>query len=200
MDALLQYCELTTKTSILDFGCGQGRFANGLLVRNPLIGSYCGIDTDARSIKWCKRWLQRYNPKFTFMHIPAFNARYNPSATTRPQLPIEPNSFDVAFLNSIFSHMLVDDVQFYLAQLYKALRLEGIIYVTAFIEEGVPQIDENPAGYLGKDTDGPLHRVRYEKTYFTSLFEEIGFIIIDFQHQQIKRTKQSVVVAKKGEK
>ena len=40
--------------------------------------------------------------------------------------------------------MLSDDVEFYLEQLHKALGKKGVMYVTAFIEEDVPQIEENP--------------------------------------------------------
>ena len=35
VDDLSIYCDLTAETRVLDFGCGQGRFANGLLVRQP---------------------------------------------------------------------------------------------------------------------------------------------------------------------
>src|SRR5688572_17564926 len=59
VDELLQYCPLTGDTSILDFGCGQGRFANGLLASGKNIKSYCGIDTDLESIRWCQRWIQQ---------------------------------------------------------------------------------------------------------------------------------------------
>lgn len=198
VEALLQYCELTSDTHILDFGCGQGRFANGLLVRAPNIGSYCGIDTDSESINWCKRWLQQYNPNFTFIHVPAHNARYNPSAKARPVLPIKANFSDVVFLNSVFSHMLTADVRFYLGQLHEALCKGGVIYITAFVERGVLSVEENPEGYLGKRSEGALHRVRYEQSFFLGLIEEAGFRIVDFQHQKIDRTKQSIVVARKS--
>lgn len=197
IDDLLQYCELTSNTQILDFGCGQGRLANGLLFRVPNIGGYLGIDTDAESIKWCKHWIERHHSKFTFFHLPAQNARYNPSAKSLPTFPTTANSFDVAFLISVFSHMLTDDVKFYLSQLHEALCKGGLIYTTAFIEEGVPNIEENPQNYIGKKTVGALHRVRYEKSFFFGLVEKAGFSIVDFQHQKIDRTQQSVVVLKK---
>lgn len=195
IESLQKYCVLTHKTRILDFGCGQGRLANGLLFTNPDIGYYCGIDTDINAIKWCKRWIMKYHNNFSFIHVNAHNARYNPTAEFRPALPISANSFDIAFLNSVFSHMLVDDIQYYLQQLRQSLNNQGIIYLTAFIEENVPEVEENPINYLNKASIGALHRVRYEKSFFFEMVENIGFEIKDFLHQEINRTKQSVIVA-----
>ena len=93
--------------------------------------------------------------------------------------------------------MLVRDVTFYLSQLHYSLREGGIIYLTAFIEEDVPDVEENPPGYLNKKSSGALHRIRYDKKFFLDLVEKAGFSIVDFQYQSIKRTQQSVVVAKK---
>jgi len=197
VDSILNYCTLNKDTRILDFGCGQGRFANGLIMRFSDFGNYCGIDTDVKAIKWCNRWINRFHPNFTFHHVDAHNARYNPSSKSRQSLPLKAGSYDIAFLNSVFSHMLSDDVEFYLEQMHKALGKKRIMYVTAFIEENVPQFEENPEGYLDRRSLGPLHRVRYEKSFFISLFEKARFNILDFQHQKIERTKQSVLVAKK---
>ena len=197
IDSLSQYCELTPHTRILDFGCGQGRLANGIILKIPNIEYYCGIDTNQESINWCKRWLYRYHKNFNFIHVPAYNERYNQSAESHPALPVKPDSFDIAFLNSVFSHMLVPDITFYLSQLHNSLCNGGVIYLTAFIEEDVPNVEENPPGYLNKTSTGALHRVRYDKAFFLNLVEKAGFRIIDFQYQIIKRTQQSVVVAKK---
>ncbi len=197
VDDLMQFCELKSNMHILDFGCGQGRLANGLLVRAPNIGCYYGIDTNEESINWCKRWIQRYHSNFSFIHVAAHNARYNPSVNSRPELPAKANSFDVAFLNSVFSHMLTDDVQFYLTQLHGVLRIGGIIYVTAFIEKDVPPVEENPVDYLGRKSTGALHRVRYEKSFFLGLVENAGFSLVSYINQKIERTKQTVVVARK---
>lgn len=197
VDELLRYCSLTSDSSVLDFGCGQGRFANGLLARAKCIGNYCGIDTDLESIRWCERWIQQQHPNFTFVHVPALNARYNPSAFAQQPLPVEAHSFDAAFLNSVFSHMLTSDIEFYLTQIHNALRVNGVIYMTAFVEPDVPEVEENPEGYLGKTSAGPLHRVRYEQSFFCGLVESSGFTVEAFNHHGIARTKQSVIIARR---
>ncbi len=196
-DSLRQYLELNQTTRIIDFGCGQGRFANGLILKLPDLQHFTGVDTDASAINWCTRWINRFHPNFAFHHIPAHNARYNPSSSPRRPLPFEEASFELAFLNSVFSHMLTEDVQFYLGEMHKLLIPGGVIYATAFVEESVPEEEENPEGYLNKNSAGPLHRVRYEKNFLLGLFEQAGFHLVDFVHHGIERTGQSVIVARK---
>jgi hypothetical protein len=94
--------------------------------------------------------------------------------------------------------MLADDVQYYLHQINQVLRKQGILYLTAFIEKNVPAVEENPQGYLNKISTGPLHRVRYEKSFFSNMVKKAGFETNNFQHQGIRRTKQSVLVAVKA--
>ena len=197
VDSLASYCDVDATLRVLDFGCGQGRLAQGLLLKAADVGEYCGIDTDKWSIDWCEKWVKGDRTNFVFRHVPAHNARYNRAAQARPPLPVPAGHFNVAFLNSVFSHMLGDDVRFYLDELHDKLQPGGIIYLTAFIETGVPHVEENPAGYLGKYSLGALHRVRYEKGFFFSLVENAGFEIVDFRHRGIERTGQSVVVARK---
>ena len=192
-----RHCPLVPASSVLDFGCGQGRFANGLVAGPVSIGCYLGIDTDAESISWCESWIQRFHPNFQFLHVPARNERYNPSADPRTPLPVEAGSFDVAFINSVFSHMLEPDVAFYLGQLSRALGAGGVAYMTAFVEPGVPPVEENPAGYLDKASKGRLHRVRYEQSFFRALVEGAGFTVEAFEHRGIARTGQSVIIARR---
>jgi SAM-dependent methyltransferase len=184
---------------LLDFGCGQGRLANSLIVADLRPHSYLGIDTNARSIAWCREFItERTEPTFRFDHVPAHNRRYNPSAVGRPSLPIGDSSKDVVFLNSVFSHMLSDDVSFYAAEFARVLRPDGVVYLTAFIEENVPDEEENPAGYLdhlGSST-GALHWVRYERRYFESLLREAGLRIDEIRHRAVEHSQQSIVVAR----
>jgi ubiquinone/menaquinone biosynthesis C-methylase UbiE len=126
--------------------------------------------------------------------LPAHNARYNIAAENLQKLPFEANTFDLVFLNSVFSHMMTKDVLFYLNEFKRTLKPNGILYVTAFVEENVPEVEENPENYLG-ESKGYLHRVRFEKQFFTDLFVKTGFTIKVFTHQHITRTKQSVIIA-----
>jgi hypothetical protein len=73
----------------------------------------------------------------------------------------------------------------------------GYVYLTAFIEENVPDVVENPENYLGVSS-GRLHRVRYEKGYFASLVKKAGFRCKEFLPKKIVRTGQSVVILNKS--
>lgn len=196
IDHLKNHFHFHSEAVILDFGCGQGRFANGLKSLEIPFKSYFGVDTILISIKWCKKWLTKYGKQYNFIHLPAHNARYNLEATQLRPLPFEETSFDLIFLNSVFSHMLTDDIVFYLSEFYRTLKPDGKLYVTAFIEDNVESEVENPEGYLG-ESKGKLHRVRFNKDYFFSLYEQAGFTIEVYSHRHISRTNQSVVIAKK---
>ena len=57
-------------------------------------------------------------------------------------------------------------------------------------------MEENPNGYID-NSSGRLHRVRYEKDFFSKLDVDAGFKINNFLYQEIKRTKQSVLIIEK---
>jgi SAM-dependent methyltransferase len=192
---LLKFKLINNNTKLLDFGCGQGRLLNSLVYYETKFLKFCGLDTSKEAIHWCKKHLQ-YSNNISFIHLPAANARYNPKEKELRTLPYGESEFDLIFLNSVFSHMLTSDIEFYLLEFYKVLKNQGNIYITAFIEDNVPDIEENPEGYLSKSI-GPLHRVRYEKQFFYSLVNSANFTVTEYHNQLIERTKQSVIILKK---
>lgn len=192
---LHKFSLLDEHTSILDFGCGQGRHANSLLYAKTSIGKYIGVDTQKWPIDWCLRFIQKKNQGFQFQHLPAYNARYNTEAKSLASLPFPASTFDLIFLNSVFSHMLSSDIDFYLREFYRVAKPKKALYLTAFVEEKVPRETENPAGYFGGGHQ-PLTRVRFEKHYFLKLIDESGWEVLHFGHGEIKRTGQSVVIAR----
>lgn len=183
---------LNDHTRLLDFGCGQGRFLNSLIFSETSFKHYWGIDTHLPSIAWCRQYL-RYSRNIRFIHLPAYNARYSPKQAGRRVLPRRTRGVDLVFANSVFSHLLEEDVTFYLEQFRRVLVDGGHVYLTAFLERGVPPLSENPEGYLGA-SKGPLHRVRYEIEFFLSIARRTGFKVRGFYHQMIDRTGQSVIV------
>ena len=196
IDFLIKKCKLKRDSIFLDFGCGQGRMLNGLKYLKLSIKKYVGVDTDLKSINWCKKWLKTYSAESEFICLPAYNHRYNKNAKGLTELPFKKNHFDIIFLNSVFSHMLIKDIDFYLKEFYKVITKNGFVYLTAFIEENVSSIKENPKNYIAPSV-GRLHRVRYEKKFFFDLCEKSGFKIDFFLHHGISRTKQSILVLKR---
>jgi SAM-dependent methyltransferase len=188
---------INQSSTLLDFGCGQGRLLNGLLYMDFEVRKYIGLDTNKKSIKWCRSRLKSEKFPIKFVYLPSFNARYNKNADGLKKLPFKKDYFDLIFLNSVFSHMLSEDIIFYLKEFHNCLKEEGSIYLTAFVEQNVSDEVENPSNYLSENK-GPLHRVRYNKEFFFEIIKKSGFEVIDFYHQHINRTKQSVLILEKS--
>jgi SAM-dependent methyltransferase len=178
---LIERCGFTPGQRALDFGCGVGRLPIGMLAEFGETTGYEGVDVDEDCVRWCKRHIERRHPGFHFHRIDAANRRYNPEGRTGCDLPFERQTFDVIYLYSVFSHMLVDDVNGYLQQFARILKPTGCVFLTAFVEEGVPDVSENPEGYR-MQWSGPLHCVRYKRSFFEDLLRRAGFRMKHFEY------------------
>lgn len=196
---------LTTESSILDVGSGPGRVAIGILDQVGEIKRYCGVDVVERSTQWGWKNITSRHPNFQFFHIDVENRRYNPGVEQSDSdfvFPFGDEEFDVVTLYSVFTHMLTDGVRAYLKEFHRILRPEGRIHLTAFVEENVPDVEENPEGYLGREWEGDLYCVRYERNFFESLLDETGFKIDRFAQGRAKEEgewgQRGVFVSKKS--
>lgn len=169
---------LSTDNCLLDVGSGPGRLAIGILERVGEIRRYCGVDVNEDYARWGWKHITSRHPNFQFLHIDVENTRYNPDGVrtdTDFAFPFGDEEFDTICLYSVFTHMLTDGVRAYLKEFQRILRPDGNIYLTAFLEEGVPEVEENPVGYLGREWKGALHCVRYDRDFFERLLNEAGF-------------------------
>ncbi len=167
----------TPESRLLDIGCGVGRLAIGILSRLGEARHYTGLDVSERSIRWCREHLGRGHPGLQFMRINVRNARYNPRGEpigAEFRFPFADGAFDIIYLYSVFSHMLGEDVQLYLQEMHRLLAEAGRVFFTAFVEDGVPSISVNPAGYR-EDWQGELHCVRYSRDHLYRLIDSCGF-------------------------
>lgn len=177
-DMLVERLGLSPESSLLDVGSGPGRLAIGIIQRLGGIEKYRGLDVSEDSVRWGQRHITPEHPNFQFVHIDVENRRYNPKGEGRDSnftFPFEDGEFDIITLYSVFTHMLTDGVRAYLKAFQQVLRSNGRIYLTAFVEDGVPDVEENPQGYLGREWKGALHCVRYERQFFEKLLDESGF-------------------------
>jgi hypothetical protein len=78
--------------------------------------------------------------------------------------------------------MLSDDVSIYLKEFHRMIKGQGKVFLTAFVEEDVEDVVENPENYLSHHWNGPLHCVRYNKLFFDAMIENCGFRILDFSY------------------
>jgi SAM-dependent methyltransferase len=180
---LIDHFQCTRETPILDVGCGQGRLAIGL-IRVLGKASYTGIDIDPGSVKWCRDFIERQHPTFKFMHFDLYNERYNPGGTRideKFRFDVGPASAAIAYLFSVFSHTTEEDMRIYLEDFKRVLSPKGKMFFTTFVEEDCPDFSINPPGYRLK-CSGPLHIVRYKKTYLFSILAECGYSVLDFTY------------------
>jgi SAM-dependent methyltransferase len=169
---------------VLEIGCGAGRLPIGLLGSDVAVDEYWGVDVREDVVRWCQRHITARNPSFHFVHVDAQNARYDPDGRAIGndfRLPVESGSFDVIYLYSVFSHMLSDDVRAYLSEFDRLLGPDGRVFFTGFVEDNVPDASVNPGNYR-MAWHGPLHCVRYERSYLEELAAEAGSRIDRLDH------------------
>lgn len=177
---LIEKCDATPDSRVLDIGCGYGRLASGLIISLPEL-NYEGLDVDAASIRWCQDHLTSRAGTFHFQRLDVRNDRYNRTGQPLDALfrfPFQDGEFDVIYLYSVFSHMAEQDVRVYLREMKRLLAGTGRGFLTAFVEEGVGAVEENPPD-LPFRCSGPLHVVRYERGHFFQMITDTGLAALE---------------------
>jgi ubiquinone/menaquinone biosynthesis C-methylase UbiE len=169
---------------VLDVGCGTGRMARPL-TKYLKGGSYDGIDIVAPSIEWCQKMFTPRHPNFHFHFTDIYNKTYNPIGSYRAseyRFPFENSSFDFVFLNSVFTHMLPQDMENYLAEIARVLKQGGRCFITYFLltPDSLKLIEEKASGLLFKyelhgcrveKANVPEEAVAYEESKIRDLYE-----------------------------
>lgn len=145
---------------LVDFGCGPGRLAIGL-ISSGWSGSYLGFEVKEHHVLWASAQLTSRHPDYRFMRVDSPNARYNPAGLAQQELPIEDGSIDFVCAFSVFTHMLGTETETWLTEFRRVLKPQGLAFITAFIEDDVPDETENPPWYGRGDWSGRLHCVLY---------------------------------------
>lgn len=120
---------------VLDVGCGIGPLAIGL-IPHLQDGSYEGFDISAEAIDWCQRSIGMKHPRFRFRHANLANTAYNPRGSQRAagfRFPYADGEFDFAFLGSVCTHLLAEEVGHYLRELARMLRPGGKCIISYYL-------------------------------------------------------------------
>ncbi len=98
--------------SILDFGCGCGRFAR-MFKGHP--GRVVGCDIDQRHVEWCSAMLKHMETRLS---------------TVRPPIPFAENEFDAVISISVFTHLNESSSDQFLQELARVCRPDGMLFLT----------------------------------------------------------------------
>ncbi|MEP0315530.1 class I SAM-dependent methyltransferase [Hyphomonas sp.] len=131
---LSEEAELGPKTKVLDFGCGWGRISRFLL-RTVKEQNISGVDVEPRTLQAARTAM----PLATFTQI-----------APGDRLPFDDNSFDVAFSNSVFSHLSEASHRLYMAELARCLKSKGVLLISFLDKDNLERVVATPEGWLGK--------------------------------------------------
>ena len=192
---------VTASSRVLDIGCGVGRLPIGLRAVFAQMPPYFGIDVAAGVVRWCQAHIK--DPAATFIHVDLANDRYNPRgkpAARSLRLPFPDRSFDAIYLYSVFSHMLMPDIDAYLREFERLLAPGGTVFLTAFVENDVDDLEINPRGYgsFPGEWDGALHCVRFDRAFFEHHVVAAGLEIARFDHASDTDGQSAIYIRRVG--
>lgn len=161
----------TTSTSVLDIGCGCGRVAR-FLAENPKIESYIGFDTIKALIDWNNEYIIPHCAgSFEFSHMDIYSKAYNPTGVLRASqivFPAKCQSIDIAFAASLFTHLLENDAQHYLSEIFRVLKPGGHAFLS------ILATNEKKVAYTGNE-----FRIEALPSHFKSMAAKAGLTLFE---------------------
>ncbi len=183
----VEYGGLTPNDAVLEVGCGPGRMARPL-TQYLDSGSYDGFDVMPECVRWCRASIGSRHANFRFQIADIFNGSYNPDgrfAASSYRFPYADAQFDFVFLTSVFTHLLPDDMEHYLEEIFRVMKPGGRCLITFFLlnPESADLIRAGRSTiafvvdrgrYLTVDGAPEESAVAYDERYIAELFERNG--------------------------
>ena len=177
--SFLQRRGLTSSSTILDLGCGPMRLGSVLI---PLLkdGWYYGQDINANTIAYGEEVLRESGISEHAPYTLFSSEQFDLSLINRP--------VEIAFSNSLFSHLTLNSIYSALLQLDKVLSPSGVLYATFFLSDlGRSWLDPHPRNKWGRHFETFPHQdpYHYPLKLLKSLAWQAGFrldVIHDFGH------------------
>ena len=198
-DKFVNRLNVNKDTILLEIGCSSGRSVIGLIQKAGRIKRYVGVDANLKNVEWCNKYIASKHDFCEFHYIDLWHILFNPNGSLKLdenfKLDFAANTFDILYLQSVLPNSVDWEIRIFAKEYFRLLKPGGTLFLTTFIEENVPDMTENPDGYIMKCTY-PRQIVRFEKNYFLKLFTEAGFIV-DTYEQGTEVDFQSAVYFKK---
>lgn len=137
---VLQSCQqqgIDSIKTLLDFGCGWGRFTR-LFVRDVEEAGLIAIDPWGEALQMCREHM----PYAAFVR-----SEFNPPLAFRDEL------FDVVFANSIFSHLSEANALAWIKEISRILRPGGVLIATTHSKHWLEKVKEFQSGEKPCESD-----------------------------------------------
>lgn len=190
--ALIQEAGLSPSGRLLDIGCGCGKIARPLTRHLRSEGGYDGVDITPAAIDWCREAYRSY-PNFRFHLADVKSSRYNTdggAAASEYRFPFEAHVFDVAFLGSVFTHMLPADTAHYLGEIRRVMKPGGRCLATFFLIDDTARQNiaagrttpsfthaYGDAGCRIEIESVPESAIAYEESFVRQVYHDAGLTI-----------------------
>lgn len=174
---------------VLDFGCGCGRVARQLIQQEHRPQHYLGLDIHAGMIAWCRENLAPAAPGFEFLHHDVFNLGLNPGKD-KPlfsSLPVQNRTVSLMVAWSVFTHLLENQVEYYLKEAARVLHPDGILWSTWFLfdKHNFPMMQEFQNALFINLVD-PSNAVIFDYRWLLKTTNNFGLKVVSITPPRIK--------------
>jgi SAM-dependent methyltransferase len=175
---------------VFDFGCGCGRQAGQIMAQHIQPAEYVGIDSCAELLQWAATNLSPVNPLFSFhQHVVDSNGVATikfPSA-----------HFTLVNANSVFTHLLPAQAEFYLRELAKLVTDDGLIRTTwFFFNRSIFPVLRPDQHAIYLDAANPVHAVYFDWCWFQELVERTELLTANIVWPNVLGMQHSVILTK----